>query len=94
MGKGPFQHIGPQLRTFTSRCTVIRTFLAIFPATLKVMQRFFLGYRGPYIGPTDTNHTKNFKQNNLCHFSRGVLTLGWGGMGVCGPQNVVGQCQL
>ena len=23
----------------------------------------FLGYRGPYIGPTDTNHTKNFKKN-------------------------------
>ena len=47
------------------------------------MQWFFSGYRGPYIGPTNTNHTKNFKKNvDFCHFFRDVLSLGWGGMGV------------
>ena len=28
----------------------------------KVMQQFFLGYSGPYFGPTNTNHTKNYQK--------------------------------
>ena len=47
----------------TSRCTVIRTFLAIFPTSPKSYATIFWGYRGPHIGPTNTNHTKNFKKN-------------------------------
>ena len=43
-------------------CTVIRTFLALFPTTPKSYATIFWGYRGPYIGPTNTNHTKNFKR--------------------------------
>ena len=47
------------LRIFLkSRCTVIQTFLAIFPTTPKSYATIILGYRGPYIGPTDTDHTK------------------------------------
>ena len=30
-----------------------------FQPPKKFMQQFFLGYSGPYFGPTDTNHTKN-----------------------------------
>ena len=26
------------------------------------------------------DHTKNFKKIDFCHFSRGVLSLGWGGV--------------
>ena len=50
------------------------------------MQRFFLGYRGPYIGPTNTNHAKkNLKKIDFGHFFRDVLSLGWGGVwGYCG----------
>ena len=50
--------------TYTSMCTVIRTFLAIFQTAPKSYATIFLGYRGPYIGPTNTNHTIKKK----CHF--------------------------
>ena len=26
------------------------------------MQQFFWGYSGPYFGPTNTNHTKNYQK--------------------------------
>ena len=52
----------PEIYTYNyiymSRCTVIRSFLAIFPTAPKSYATIFLGYRGPYIGPTNTNHTK------------------------------------
>ena len=67
---------------FMSRCTVIRTFLAIFPTTPKSYATFFWGYRGPHIGPTNTNHTKNFKKSWCLSLFGDVLSLGWGGMGV------------
>ena len=33
-----------------------------FQPPQKVMQQFFLGYSGPYFGPTNTNHTKNYQK--------------------------------
>ena len=33
-----------------------------FQPPKKVMQQFFLGYSGPYFGPTNTNHTKNYQK--------------------------------
>ena len=33
-----------------------------FQPPQKVMQQFFLGYSGPHIGPTNTNHTKNYQK--------------------------------
>ena len=45
------------------------------------MQRFFWGYRGPYIDPTDTNHTKKNQQINLLSLFKVRLNLGLGGYG-------------
>ena len=33
-----------------------------FQPPQKVMQQFVLGYSGPHIGPTNTNHTKNYQK--------------------------------
>ena len=33
-----------------------------FQPPQKVMQQFFLGYSGPYFGPTNTNHIKNYQK--------------------------------
>ena len=45
-----------------SRCTVIRTFWAIFATTPKSYATIFLGFTGLHFGPTNTNHTKNYQK--------------------------------
>ena len=36
-----------------------------FQPPQKVMQQFFSGYPGPYFGPTNTNHTKNYQKTTF-----------------------------
>ena len=45
-----------------TKCHSIRHQTPKFPTPPKVMQQFFLGYSGPYFGPTNTNHTKNHQK--------------------------------
>ena len=44
-----------------TKCHSIRHQTPKFPTPPKSYATFFLGYSGPYFGPTNTNHTKNYQ---------------------------------
>ena len=55
---GPFECIYLSVIAFVSKPL-------FFQPPKKVMQRFFLGCTGPYYGPTNTNHTKNYQKTTF-----------------------------
>ena len=61
----------------TSKCHSIRHQTPKFPTPQKSYATIFLGYSGPYFGPTNTNHTKKYQKITF-----GVLFIGprcpWG----------------
>ena len=63
-----------------SWCTVIRTFLAIFPTAPK-SHDFFWGTEDLILVQLTLIMQKISKKVDFCHFFRDVLSLGWGGMG-------------
>ena len=66
-----------------SMCTVIRTFLAIFPTAPKSYETiFFWGTEDLILVQLTLIIQKISKKVDFCHFFRDVLSLGWGGIGV------------
>ena len=53
---------GGTLETDMTKCHSIRHQTPKFPTPPKSYATIFLGYSGPYFGPTNTNHTKKYQK--------------------------------
>ena len=51
-----------QKKVFMSWCHSIRLKTHIFPTPQKSYATIFLGCTGPFYGPNNTNHTKNYQK--------------------------------